>query len=135
MRSERSSNRKVLLNVMGVAVKTLLIGCSLVLAHVSAAQTKSAQSLGAKCHTSLSQVDRNYDFFANKSEDELESIKTTIENCLNDSYEGLTKHELAVAGIELEWVQYLIDQLPDEPKETGRANPQNGKGARFAVRN
>jgi hypothetical protein len=76
-------------------------------------QAKSMQRAGpAKCHARLASLDKDYDFFASKSPQELEDIRKTLEDCLADSYDGLTKRELAVAGIELHWVQYLIDQGP-----------------------
>ena len=77
-----------------------------------AAKPKTALSPAVtKCRSELSTL-KNAEFedFQDFPTERLKEIRETLETCLRDSYDGMTKYQLASAGIMLEWTQRTIYQ-------------------------
>ena len=89
-------------------------------------QTKNADNT-TKCHARIVALDRLGERFTEKSLDELGELRTFLETCVA-SFALLSKSDLSKAALELEWVQYAIDQHPDakDPSESGAVIQEAG---------
>ena len=113
--------------LMKLLLCLLLVGE--ILAQTHAANSKATKPNAAsspnvtKCRTEQKALDaKTFKDFDGFSFERLQEIKKTLATCLSsDSYEALSKHELASMGIELEWTQTLIDQKPaaSRPEQRG----------------
>lgn len=64
-----------------------------------------------KCRSELDALkDQEFEDFQEFPTAKLKEIRETLETCLRDSYDGMTKYQLASAGIMLEWTQRTIYQ-------------------------
>lgn len=90
----------------------LLLGVAAVSPSSGYAQSSSKSPASIKCHAQLAGLDgKKFADFSTKSEDELQTIRTSLNECVRESYSQLSRRDLAVAAVVIEWVQSLTDQL------------------------
>jgi hypothetical protein len=64
-----------------------------------------------KCRSALDSLkDQEFEDFQEFPTTRLKELREILETCLRDSYDGMTKYQLASAGIMLEWTQRTIYQ-------------------------
>jgi hypothetical protein len=82
-----------------------------------------------KCRSELDALnDKEFEDFQALPTSRLKEIRETLETCLRDSYDGMTKYQLASAGIMLEWTQRTIYQRHvDEELSRLHANNDGSK--------
>lgn len=82
-----------------------------------------------KCRSELESLDdKQFEDFQDFSISTLKEIREALETCLRDSYDGLTKYQLASAGIMLDWTQRAVYQrYVDEELAASRANTAKTK--------
>ena len=74
-----------------------------------------------KCRSELDVLDnKKFEDFQGFPTSKLKVIRETLETCLADSYEALTKYQLASAGIMLEWTERTVYQRFIDEQSTGR---------------
>lgn len=73
-----------------------------------------------KCRSVLDTLnDKEFEDFQEFSTARLKEIRETLEMCLRDSYDGMTKYQLASAGITLEWTQRTLYQRYVDEESAG----------------
>jgi hypothetical protein len=82
-----------------------------------------------KCRSELDTLnDKEFEDFQEFPTSRLKEIRETLETCLRDSYDGMTKYQLALAGIMLEWTQRTVYQRHvDEELARPHANSAGSK--------
>jgi len=102
----------------------VLFGLPLLSASLATAQssttipvsTPKSAAASAKCHTTLEDLqERDENYFAQKTDEELASIQSQVDDCLRNSYPHLSKFDLSVAGqaasIIARQIQARLDQV------------------------
>jgi len=92
----------------------LILACATQI-NSALAQAKAKTSTPiSRCHGRISRLDGITEGFTKRTTGELGEIRTFLEGCLQNSYDQLSKRDLSLAAIELEWVQYALDQTPED---------------------
>jgi hypothetical protein len=89
------------------------------------AKPKTAHSsAAATCRAELADLDdQGFEDFQQMPTPRLKEIRETLETCLEDSYDTMTRYQLASAGIMLEWTQRTVYQrYIDEEWDRQRAS-------------
>jgi hypothetical protein len=77
-------------------------------------QKSRTPSPAARCHARIMALYGARVKFGEKSRQELYEIARFLNACVEESFESLSKADLSKAAMELEWVTYSVDQLPDQ---------------------
>src|SRR5215469_15538089 len=102
----------------------VLFGLSLLRPSLAPAQSSTKipvsapkpTAASAKCHTTLEDLQgRDENYFAQKTDEELASIQSQVDDCLRNSYPHLSKFDMSVAGLAAaiiaRQIQARLDQV------------------------
>jgi hypothetical protein len=103
----------------------LLVGIALGQNPASKSDTTTPKTIPSsavtKCRSELDALaDKKFEDFQRFPTSRLKRVREVLETCLTDAYEGLSRYQLASAGIMLDWTERTVYQRYIDEQSTER---------------